>query len=62
MKSSWPPTTRARFVFWPSTSSPCTAFARQGISGTIVFFGSARLDPNGPLGRYYEDARTLARC
>jgi len=40
---------------------PMQRFAREGISGTIVFFGSARLDPNGPLGRYYEDARTLAR-
>ena len=40
---------------------PMQRFARQGIAGTIVFFGSARLDPNGPLGRYYEDARTLAR-
>jgi uncharacterized protein (TIGR00730 family) len=26
-----------------------------------VFFGSARLTPEGPLGRYYEEARTLAR-
>jgi len=40
---------------------PMQRFARQGIGGTIVFFGSARLDPKGPLGRYYEDARTLAR-
>ena len=40
---------------------PMHRFARQGVSGTIVFFGSARLDPKGPLGRYYEDARTLAR-
>jgi uncharacterized protein (TIGR00730 family) len=40
---------------------PMHRFARQGISGTVVFFGSARLAPEGPLGRYYEDARTLAR-
>ena len=28
---------------------------------TIVFFGSARLDADGPLGRYYAEARELAR-
>ena len=39
---------------------PMQRFAREGISGTIVFFGSARLDAKGPLGRYYDDARTLA--
>ena len=26
-----------------------------------MFFGSARLAPDGPLGRYYEEARELAR-
>jgi uncharacterized protein (TIGR00730 family) len=26
-----------------------------------VFFGSARLTPDGPLGRYYQEARELAR-
>jgi len=40
---------------------PMQRFAREDISGTVVFFGSARLDPDGPLGQYYEDARQLAR-
>jgi len=41
--------------------APLEAFRRQGIKDTIVFFGSARIAPDGPLGRYYEEARTLAR-
>jgi uncharacterized protein (TIGR00730 family) len=40
---------------------PLHAFRRAGIHETIVFFGSARLAPDGPLGRYYQDARELAR-
>jgi uncharacterized protein (TIGR00730 family) len=40
---------------------PLETFRRQRIRDTIVFFGSARLTPDGPLGRYYEDARELAR-
>src|SRR5512142_688026 len=40
---------------------PLAIFRRQRIRDTIVFFGSARLTPEGPLGRYYEDARELAR-
>jgi hypothetical protein len=40
---------------------PLAVFQREGIDGTIVFFGSARLTENGPLGRYYADARELAR-
>ena len=40
---------------------PLHAFQKQGIVGTIVFFGSARILPTGPLSRYYEDARELAR-
>lgn len=40
---------------------PLHAFHRQRICDTIVFFGSARLSPDGPLGRYYNDARELAR-
>jgi uncharacterized protein (TIGR00730 family) len=39
---------------------PLGVFERQGIKNTVVFFGSARLTPDGPLGRYYEDARRLA--
>jgi uncharacterized protein (TIGR00730 family) len=40
---------------------PLARFRQAGIRDTIVFFGSARLKPDGPLGRYYEDARQLAR-
>jgi uncharacterized protein (TIGR00730 family) len=40
---------------------PLYRFAEQQVPGTVVFFGSARLTPQGPLGRYYADARELAR-
>ncbi|MBI1798006.1 MAG: TIGR00730 family Rossman fold protein [Candidatus Eisenbacteria bacterium] len=40
---------------------PYETFTRERVRDTIVFFGSARLTPDGPLGRYYEDARRLAR-
>jgi uncharacterized protein (TIGR00730 family) len=40
---------------------PLEAFRRKCVHETIVFFGSARLSPDGPLGRYYGDARELAR-
>jgi uncharacterized protein (TIGR00730 family) len=40
---------------------PMERFRRHGIRETVVFFGSARLQPDGPMGRYYEDARTLAK-
>jgi len=40
---------------------PLHAFHRERIRDTSVFFGSARLGPEGPLGRYYEAARELAR-
>ncbi|HMA09949.1 MAG TPA: 3-isopropylmalate dehydrogenase, partial [Ramlibacter sp.] len=40
---------------------PMEAFRRARIRDTIVFFGSARLAPDGPLGQYYEAARELAR-
>jgi uncharacterized protein (TIGR00730 family) len=39
---------------------PLAAFCRENIQETIVFFGSARITPEGPLGRYYADARALA--
>jgi uncharacterized protein (TIGR00730 family) len=39
---------------------PLRAFRQEHIHDTIVFFGSARLGPEGPFARYYEDARTLA--
>lgn len=40
---------------------PLERFRHAGIHDTIVFFGSARLAPGGPLGRYYDEARELAR-
>jgi uncharacterized protein (TIGR00730 family) len=40
---------------------PLYRFQDQKVPGTVVFFGSARLTPDGPLGRYYADARELAR-
>ena len=40
---------------------PLHAFERADVADTIVFFGSARLAHDGPLGRYYDDARELAR-
>ena len=40
---------------------PMQVFHREGICDTIVFFGSARLAPEGPLGKYYDAARELAR-
>jgi len=40
---------------------PMHAFHRARICDTIVFFGSARTAPDGPLGQYYDAARELAR-
>jgi len=40
---------------------PLRTFRREHVHDTIVFFGSARLAPDGPLGRYYDEARELAR-
>ena len=40
---------------------PHQAFQREQVQDTIVFFGSARLREDGPLGRYYTEARSLAR-
>jgi len=40
---------------------PLQRFRRANVHDTIVFFGSARLSPDGPLGRYYQQARELAR-
>jgi uncharacterized protein (TIGR00730 family) len=40
---------------------PFEALRRQRVHETIVFFGSARLTEEGPLGRYYAEARELAR-
>ncbi|HOL73976.1 MAG TPA: TIGR00730 family Rossman fold protein [Bryobacteraceae bacterium] len=41
---------------------PLSHFRREKIRDTVVFFGSARIEPGkGPLARYYDEARTLAR-
>ena len=40
---------------------PLHAYEQQRVHDTIVFFGSARLRADGPLGRYYDEARELAR-
>jgi hypothetical protein len=40
---------------------PLRRFRQHHVHDTIVFFGSARLREDGPLGRYYAEARELAR-
>jgi uncharacterized protein (TIGR00730 family) len=40
---------------------PLQRFRHANIHDTIVFFGSARLASDGPLARYYNEARELAR-
>ncbi len=40
---------------------PFERFRAAQIHDTVVFFGSARLREDGPLGRYYREARELAR-
>lgn len=40
---------------------PLSHFRAQKIHDTIVFFGSARMLEMGPMGRYYNEARELAR-
>jgi uncharacterized protein (TIGR00730 family) len=40
---------------------PFGHFRREKVRDTVVFFGSARIrEDDGPLARYYDDARTLA--
>jgi hypothetical protein len=41
--------------------NPLRRFREERIHDTIVFFGSARLTAEGPMGRFYDDARELAR-
>jgi uncharacterized protein (TIGR00730 family) len=41
--------------------NPLRRLRLQRVHDTIVFFGSARLSPEGPLGRFYTEARELAR-
>ncbi len=40
---------------------PLQRLRHERIHDTVVFFGSARLAEDGPLGRYYAEARELAR-
>ena len=40
---------------------PMRTFYREHVCDTIVFFGSARAASDGPLARYYDAARELAR-
>src|ERR1700674_2475735 len=40
---------------------PLQRFRRAHIHDTIVFFGSARLAPDGPMQHYCQEARELAR-
>lgn len=40
---------------------PQARFRKEKIRDTVVFFGSARIHETGPLSRYYQDARKLAR-
>ena len=42
--------------------APLRALREQKVQDTIVFFGSARIVPEGPLGRYYTEARELAHA
>ncbi len=39
---------------------PLDHFRREQIRDTIVFFGSARITEEGPMGHFYKDARELA--
>ena len=41
--------------------APMRALCLHHVQDTVVFFGSARIVPDGPLGRYYAEARELAR-
>lgn len=40
---------------------PLAHFQEEKIQDTIVFFGSARIHETGPLARYYNEARELAK-
>jgi hypothetical protein len=40
---------------------PLAHFRQERVHDTVVFFGSARITEEGPLGRYYREARDLAR-
>ena len=40
---------------------PLSHFRKEKVHDTVVFFGSARITEGGPMGRYYDEARGLAR-
>src|SRR5579884_2051340 len=40
---------------------PLAHFRREKVRDTVVFFGSAWISEDGPMARYYEGARELAR-
>jgi uncharacterized protein (TIGR00730 family) len=40
---------------------PLDRFSKEKIRDTVVFFGSARIKEEGPLARYYREAREFAR-
>ena len=40
---------------------PLRRFRQERVHDTVVFFGSARIASTGPFGRYYDEARELAR-
>src|SRR5579871_173992 len=39
---------------------PLAHFRREKVRDTVVFFGSARITEEGPMARYYQEARELA--
>ena len=38
---------------------PLSVLRKQQVKDTIVFFGSARIEEDGPMGRYYREARGI---
>src|SRR5437763_12773788 len=40
---------------------PFAHFRREKVRDTVVFFGSARITEDGPMARYYHEARDLAK-
>ncbi len=40
---------------------PLYRLSDERVHDTVVFFGSARLTENGPMGRYYKEAQELAK-
>jgi uncharacterized protein (TIGR00730 family) len=41
--------------------APLRAFCKSDVHATVVFFGSARITPDGPMGQYFEAAVQLAQ-